>query len=93
MILMAVLAAYICMIDRLAISIAIIPMANEFTWDARAQGSVMSAFFLGYVLLQVPAGWLADRWGGKWVLGVGVLFIKKAIRNTDSKHDYQTCRL
>ena len=71
---MAVLAAYICMIDRLAISIAIIPMANEFTWDARAQGSVMSAFFLGYVLLQVPAGWLADRWGGKWVLGVGVLF-------------------
>ena len=34
----------------------------------------MSAFFAGYVILQVPAGYLSDRYGGKWVLGLGVLF-------------------
>ena len=33
----------------------------------------MSAFF-GYVTLQIPAGYLSDRFGGKWVLGPGVLF-------------------
>ena len=71
---MTVLAVYICMIDRIAISIAIIPMAEDSGWSPTVQGAVMSAFFLGYVTLQVPAGYLSDRFGGKWVLGLGVLF-------------------
>ena len=71
---MTVLAVYICMIDRIAISIAIIPMAEENGWSPTVQGAVMSAFFLGYVTLQIPAGYLSDRFGGKWVLGLGVLF-------------------
>jgi MFS family permease len=71
---MTVLAVYICMIDRIAISIAIIPMAEENGWSPTIQGAVMSAFFLGYVTLQIPAGYLSDRFGGKWVLGLGVLF-------------------
>ena len=71
---MTVLAVYICMIDRIAISIAIIPMAEDNGWSPTVQGAVMSAFFLGYVTLQVPAGYLSDRYGGKWVLGLGVLF-------------------
>jgi len=71
---MTVLAVYICMIDRIAISIAIIPMAEDNGWSPTVQGAVMSAFFLGYVTLQVPAGYLSDRFGGKWVLGLGVLF-------------------
>ena len=71
---MTVLAVYICMIDRIAISIAIIPMAEDNDWSPTVQGAVMSAFFLGYVTLQIPAGYLSDRFGGKWVLGLGVLF-------------------
>ena len=71
---MTVMAVYICMIDRIAISIAIISMAEENGWSPTIQGAVMSAFFAGYVILQVPAGYLADRYGGKWVLGLGVLF-------------------
>ena len=70
---MTVLAVYICMIDRIAISIAIIPMAEDNGWSPTVQGAVMSAFFLGYVTLQIPAGYLSDRFGGKWVLGLGVL--------------------
>ena len=71
---MTVLAVYICMIDRIAISIAIIPMAEDNGWSPTVQGAVMSAFFLGYLTLQTPAGYLSDRFGGKWVLGLGVLF-------------------
>ena len=71
---MTVLAVYICMIDRIAISIAIIPMAAEHGWTTTLQGAVMSAFFLGYLILQIPAGYLSDRFGGKWVLGLGVSF-------------------
>ena len=70
---MTVLAVYICFIDRIAISIAIIPMAAQNDWDATTQGAIMAAFFIGYLTLQVPAGLLADRFGGKWVLGLGVL--------------------
>ncbi len=70
---MTVVAVYICFIDRIAISIAIIPMSAQNGWDATTQGAIMAAFFIGYLTLQVPAGLLADRFGGKWVLGLGVL--------------------
>lgn len=32
----------------------------------------MSAFFYGYIITQVPGGWLANRYGGKKVLGYGI---------------------
>ncbi|MDA0979001.1 MAG: ACS family MFS transporter [Proteobacteria bacterium] len=74
MVAMCSLATFICYIDRVNISVAIIPMAEEFGWDRGTQGLVMSSFFLGYLLTQIAGGWLADRFGGKIVLGAGVLF-------------------
>ena len=41
LILMTVVAVYICMIDRIAISIAIIPMAADNGWSPTVQGAVM----------------------------------------------------
>ena len=38
-----------------------------------AAGSFMSAFFIGYVITQIPGGTLADRIGVKYVLSAGVL--------------------
>ena len=67
-------ATFICYIDRVNISIAIIPMAEEFGWDQATKGLIMSSFFVGYLLTQIVGGWLADRFGGKTVLGFGVLF-------------------
>jgi ACS family sodium-dependent inorganic phosphate cotransporter len=71
---MCAFATFICYIDRVNISIAIIPMAEEFGWDQTTKGMIMSSFFVGYLLTQVAGGWLADRFGGKVVLGFGVLF-------------------
>ena len=70
---MAFLAIFICYIDRVAISVAIIPMVETYGWDLTTQGLVLSSFFVGYMLLQIIGGKLADRFGGKVVLGFGVL--------------------
>lgn len=67
------LAVFICYIDRVNISVAIIPMAEDLGWGMQQQGLVLSSFFVGYVLLQVVGGRLADRYGGKAVLGMGVI--------------------
>ena len=66
-------AVFICYMDRVNISVAIIPMAKDLGWDPATQGTVLSAFFVGYLATQVLGGRLADRFGGKVVLGIGVL--------------------
>lgn len=67
-------STFICYIDRVNMSVAIIPMAEEFQWDQTTRGIVLSSFFYGYLATQVLGGWLADRYGGKVILGFGVLW-------------------
>lgn len=73
LVLMAFVAVFICYIDRVNISVAIIPMVETYGWDLTTQGLVLSSFYLGYLLLQIVGGRLADRFGGKLVLGAGVV--------------------
>ncbi|RIA95328.1 major facilitator superfamily domain-containing protein [Glomus cerebriforme] len=56
--------------DRSNIAVAIVYMAKEFSWSSTTQGLVLSSFFVGYITTQVLGGALADKFGGKWVLGV-----------------------
>jgi len=37
-------------------------------WHKTIQGHILGAFFYGYLISQIPAGILAERYGGKWVL-------------------------
>lgn len=67
-------AVFVCYIDRVNISVAIIPMADEFGWDAATQGIILSCFYLGYMVTQFLGGALADRYGGKVVLAIGVIW-------------------
>ncbi|BFZ21120.1 hypothetical protein BsWGS_24159 [Bradybaena similaris] len=46
---------------------------GEFNWDQKTQGYVLGAFFYGYIVTQLPGGWLASRFGGKRLFGYGVL--------------------
>lgn len=66
-------ATFICYIDRVNISVAILPMADDLGWDTATQGAVLSSFYIGYLLMQIVGGRLADRYGGKLVLGLGVV--------------------
>lgn len=47
---------------------------GEFNWDQKQQGVILSSFFYGYLFTNIPGGWLASKYGGKWVLGVGILW-------------------
>src|SRR5689334_7922691 len=59
----AVLVNYI---DRGNLSIAAVPVMREFGASASTMGTLLSAFFWTYALLQVPAGYIVDRFGLKW---------------------------
>nr|CAD7199800.1 unnamed protein product [Timema douglasi] len=48
-------------------------MAGTFDWDERTQGLILSSFFWGYVVTHLPGGMLAERFGGKYSLGLGIL--------------------
>ncbi|CAN7998844.1 unnamed protein product, partial [Ixodes hexagonus] len=48
-------------------------LEGDFDWDEQIQSMILSSFFYGYILLQLPGGRLADRVGGKYPLGAGVL--------------------
>lgn len=71
---LCVLAAIICYADRVNISVAAIAMQEEFGWSDTTKGYVLSSFFIGYMLFMAPSGWLANRLGGKIVLGFAVLW-------------------
>jgi MFS family permease len=59
-------------IDRAAISLALPQIGKDFSLQAADLGIVISAFFLGYAAMQVPGGWLADRFGSKRVVIVTI---------------------
>ena len=67
----AVLISYL---DRTNISVAAIPMQAQFGWTETAKGWVLSAFFVGYLAFMAASGALANRYGGKIVLGGAVLW-------------------
>ncbi|KAI5639137.1 major facilitator superfamily domain-containing protein [Phthorimaea operculella] len=50
------------------------PPYPKFNWSHNIQGVVMSSFFWGYMLLQIPAGQLVHKFGAKYLL-VGALAI------------------
>jgi MFS transporter, ACS family, D-galactonate transporter len=51
------------LMDRMTLSIAMPTIAAEFDMDPAMQGLVLSALFWSYAVLQVPGGWLIDRFG------------------------------
>ena len=61
-------ALLLCYIDRVIISIAAIEMQKELGWTDSAKGLVLSSFFLGYLVMQILGGLLANRFGGRNVL-------------------------
>lgn len=59
-------------IDRTVLSVAAPELIKEFSLTPEMMGIVLSAFFWSYALLQIPAGWVADKFGQKIGLGIAV---------------------
>lgn len=73
MVLLCALCTCINYADRVNMSVAIIYIAQTYSFSLRQQSWIMSAFFLGYVPMQFGAAILCRRIGGKLVLCYGAL--------------------
>jgi ACS family glucarate transporter-like MFS transporter len=60
---------FINAIDRASVSTAAPNIMGELGLDAGMMGIALSAFFWSYIIMNIPAGGLADRYGAKRVLG------------------------
>ncbi|MBI3414997.1 MAG: MFS transporter [Verrucomicrobia bacterium] len=65
-------------IDRTNISLALDPkistMMKDLFMDDKMKGHAAGIFFLGYVLLQIPGGFLANHWSAKKLVGILLVF-------------------
>jgi MFS family permease len=68
MILLLFCGSVINYVDRVNISVAAPVIMKETGWSKDLFGWVFSSFLIGYALLQLPGGVIADRWSGKKVL-------------------------
>lgn len=64
----------VAFLDRTNISIAGLQISQEYGLGNQRLGWIFSAFLIGYAGFQVPAGWLAARFGPRRVLSLGVLW-------------------
>jgi D-galactonate transporter len=58
--------------DRATLSVTGSAMRAEFGFDAIRMGYIFSAFSWAYVLSQMPAGWLLDRFGARRVYAASI---------------------
>uniref|UniRef100_A0A7G3AVG3 Putative permease of the major facilitator superfamily protein n=1 Tax=Lutzomyia longipalpis TaxID=7200 RepID=A0A7G3AVG3_LUTLO len=73
---------------RMILSVAIVSMTKtnnitlddgtvveeqEFEWNSKQQGLILSSFFYGYMATQLISGFLSARFGGHLVFGISVL--------------------
>ena len=58
---------------RVNLSVAILPMQEQFHWSSETKGIILSSFFFGYLFGQIPGGYIATVYGAKFVFGCGVL--------------------
>ncbi|RNA04067.1 inorganic phosphate cotransporter isoform X3 [Brachionus plicatilis] len=49
------------------------PIDGPFTWPKNIQGVILSSYFYGYILTQLPGGFISYKLGGKNVLTVTML--------------------
>jgi ACS family glucarate transporter-like MFS transporter len=64
----------VAFLDRTNISIAGLQISTEYGLGNQRLGWIFSAFLIGYAGFQLPAGWLAARFGPRRVLTIGVLW-------------------
>jgi MFS family permease len=61
-------------VDRTNVSLALDPnmsmMMKDLLMDDRMKGEAFGVFFFGYLLLQIPGGYLASRWSPKKLVAI-----------------------
>lgn len=82
------LSVVINYIDRSNLSIAAPLIKDELGLSATQLGTLLSAFFYTYCLMQIPAGWLVDRLDVKRVFAAGFFLWSAATAVTGGLHGF-----
>jgi ACS family D-galactonate transporter-like MFS transporter len=82
------LSVLINYIDRSNLSIAAPLLQDEVHISNSQLGTLLSAFFWTYGLMQIPAGWLVDRFDVKWVFAAGFFLWSSATAVTGLLHGF-----
>lgn len=75
-------------IDRSNLSIAAPMLQGELGISNTQLGTLLSAFFWAYAMMQLPAGWLVDRFDVKWVFAIGFFLWSSATAVTGLLHGF-----
>lgn len=74
--LILIFLGYTCVyLDKNIISLSVIPIAQDLGINAGQKGLILSAFFLGYTLFQIPFGFLGNRLGSRKIMTFAILLI------------------
>lgn len=74
--LLLIFLGYSCVyLDKTIIGMSIIPMAHDLGIDASQKGLILSTFFLGYTLFQIPFGYFGNKLGSRKILIFSILLI------------------
>ena len=82
------LSVLINYIDRSNLSIAADLIKGELHISDLQLGTLLSAFFWTYGCMQIPAGWLVDRFDVKWVFAGGFFLWSAATASTGLMHGF-----
>ncbi|MFZ0217282.1 MAG: MFS transporter [Candidatus Dormiibacterota bacterium] len=63
----------IAFMDRINIGVALPAMGKQLHFDPTIAGLVSGIFFIGYLILQIPGGHIAERQSAKWFIFVLLL--------------------
>ncbi|EUJ25716.1 hypothetical protein MFLO_14873 [Listeria floridensis FSL S10-1187] len=72
---------YTCVyVDKYTIGISLVSVSQDLGFNPSEKGIILGAFFLGYTIMQIPMGYLSNRFGPKPVLvcsliGVGLFLM------------------
>jgi ACS family glucarate transporter-like MFS transporter len=65
-------------LDRVCISAAATDIKRDLAISDQMMGHIFAMFAIGYALFQIPAGWVADKFGPRsalaWIVGVWSVF-------------------
>lgn len=70
---MAMLVAVLLYLDRICMSIAGEAVSADLSISNAELDWLLGAFFWTYALGQLPAGWLGDRFGARWMLSTYIV--------------------
>ncbi|MDB5992354.1 MAG: Major facilitator transporter [Herbaspirillum sp.] len=56
---------FVSYLDRFLINMALPFIGKEFHMDEVGLGMMLSVFFMGYAIIQLPGGWLSDKIGSR----------------------------